>query len=264
MPQLTWLITGCSSGFGEGLALDILKRGDRVIATGRGKPERLDMLKQAGAAVLELDVCSSQADLDARADEALKIYEESRSSNDRLLASFNTNLFDAVNLTRAVLPHFRQKKAGILVFMGSIGGWQGEVGAGAYSATKFAMEEVVECLQKETSGFSIRSVIFEPSHYRTKVMHGDNVKFEPLKVSEYSEINIALVAGVKGVDGSQPGDLKLAANLIVDIIKREGAAKGKEIPPRFPIGPVGYQQLRDKCLATFKLLEEWETQIMNH
>ena len=35
MTQLTWLITGCSSGFGEALVLEAVKRGDRVIATAR-------------------------------------------------------------------------------------------------------------------------------------------------------------------------------------------------------------------------------------
>ena len=57
-----------------------------------------------------------------------------------MLAAFNTNLFGAINLTREILPTFRQKKAGTLVFMGSVGGWQGEVGAGPYCATKFALE----------------------------------------------------------------------------------------------------------------------------
>lgn len=68
------------------------------------------------------------------------ILTRSAPSHERMLASFNTNLFGAVNLTRSVLPHFREKKSGTVVFMGSIGGWQGEVGAGPYCATKFAME----------------------------------------------------------------------------------------------------------------------------
>jgi NAD(P)-dependent dehydrogenase (short-subunit alcohol dehydrogenase family) len=56
------------------------------------------------------------------------------------VASCNTNLFGPVNLTRSILPHFRQRKAGTIIFMGSVGGWQGEVGAGPYCVGKFGME----------------------------------------------------------------------------------------------------------------------------
>lgn len=73
--QLTWLITGCSSGFGECLTHSILARGDRIIATTRGPTSRLASLEAAGAAVFSLDVTASQAELDAKIQEALKIYD---------------------------------------------------------------------------------------------------------------------------------------------------------------------------------------------
>ena len=74
MTQLTWLITGCSSGFGEQFVKTILKRGDRVIATTRGGVERLNHLRELGAATLQLDVCSPQAELESRVHDALAIY----------------------------------------------------------------------------------------------------------------------------------------------------------------------------------------------
>jgi len=52
----------------------------------------------------------------------------------------NTNLSGVVNVTRALLPHFRARKSGTLVFMSSSGGMAGEPGAGAYCASKFALE----------------------------------------------------------------------------------------------------------------------------
>lgn len=45
-----------------------------------------------------------------------------------------------MNLTRSLLPHFRNKHKGVILFMGSIGAHLGAVGAGAYSATKGALE----------------------------------------------------------------------------------------------------------------------------
>ena len=74
MTQLVWLITGCSSGFGEAFVHSILARGDKVIATGRNAGTRLAHLNETGAAILELDVTSPQAELDAKIQDAIKIY----------------------------------------------------------------------------------------------------------------------------------------------------------------------------------------------
>ena len=74
MTQLTWLVTGCSSGFGEQFVHSILARGDRVVATGRRASSRLEHLKSTGASILDLDVSASQSELDKKITEALAIY----------------------------------------------------------------------------------------------------------------------------------------------------------------------------------------------
>ena len=74
MQQLTWLVIGTSSGFGEQFVHNILAKSDRVIATARRGHERLQHLKDAGAAVLDLDLTAPQVELDAKAKEALNIY----------------------------------------------------------------------------------------------------------------------------------------------------------------------------------------------
>ncbi len=75
MPKLTWLVTGCSSGFGEAFVHGILARGDGVIATGRQADTKLSHLKDTGASILDLDVTSPQAEIDFKIAEALKIYD---------------------------------------------------------------------------------------------------------------------------------------------------------------------------------------------
>jgi NAD(P)-dependent dehydrogenase (short-subunit alcohol dehydrogenase family) len=75
MPQLTWLITGCSSGIGEQFVLGALARGDRVIATARKDVSRLKHLENAGAAVSELDVTSPPAEIKGKMAEILNIYD---------------------------------------------------------------------------------------------------------------------------------------------------------------------------------------------
>ena len=68
-----WFITGCSSGFGEELALEALRRGDKVIATARN-PNKLDSVKAAGAATIAWDVTAQLDDLKKAAGKAHKIY----------------------------------------------------------------------------------------------------------------------------------------------------------------------------------------------
>ena len=74
MPQQTWLITGCSSGFGEQFVHSLLARGDKVIATGRNAAKKLAHLKDTGAAILDLDVTSPQIEIDEIVKKAIEIY----------------------------------------------------------------------------------------------------------------------------------------------------------------------------------------------
>ena len=59
-----WLITGCSSGFGQEIAKAALSHGDRVVATARD-PTKLKGLESHGATTSALDVLAD--------DEKLKI-----------------------------------------------------------------------------------------------------------------------------------------------------------------------------------------------
>merc|ERR1711939_704289 len=136
-----------------------------------------------GAAVLQLDVTDDQASIDALMGKALGIYgsidvlvnnaayvsigtwEELKYED--FLAQFNTNVFGTINVTRALLPHFRQRRSGTVVFIGSLSGWIGHPGAGAYAGTKFALEGMVESLQQEVSPFGICTLLMEPGRFRT-------------------------------------------------------------------------------------------------
>lgn len=60
-------------------------------------------------------------------------------SHEDWLAQFNSNLFGAINLTRSFLPHFRTKKAGTIVFIGSAAAWVGLPALSLYAASKHAL-----------------------------------------------------------------------------------------------------------------------------
>ena len=73
MGVLVWLVTGCSSGFGEEFVRQILHRGDKVIATAR-RPESLGRLQSLGAVTLQLDMRASEKEMLEKIGLATEIY----------------------------------------------------------------------------------------------------------------------------------------------------------------------------------------------
>ena len=74
---LVWLITGCSSGFGQSLSLIALKAGHKVIATSRNPTKTPDLVKEVeklGGVWLALDINSSPEDLRKVIDEGHKLF----------------------------------------------------------------------------------------------------------------------------------------------------------------------------------------------
>ncbi|KAK0124111.1 hypothetical protein ONS95_009094 [Cadophora gregata] len=273
MASLTWFITGCSSGFGEQFVRSILARGDKVIATAR-RLGSIAHLKEAGAAVLQLDITDHQANIDAVLAEALKIYggidvlvnnagyisigtwEELRYED--FLAQFDTNVFGTIKATRAILPHFRQRHAGTVVFIGSLSGWVGHPGCGAYAGSKFALEGMVESLQQEVSPFGIRTLLMEPGRFRTQLLSSQNMKTVQSAISDYSQLSSARISGLEGEDRKQPGDPVKFVEYVLDLVRGEGVAEGREVPSRLPLGKDVFDDVKRKCEETLRLLEEWK------
>ncbi len=71
------------------------------------------------------------------------------SAND-YMDNFKVNVCGTMSVTRTVLPHFRSKSSGTIVFMGSRSGWEGDMGASPYHATKYALEGMFAFLLRFT------------------------------------------------------------------------------------------------------------------
>lgn len=198
--------------------------------------------------------------------------------NDRFVAQFNTNVFGVINVTRALLPHFREKRSGVIVYTGSLGGIAGEASVGAYCASKFALEGmsfenmgnepstdlatgVAESMKLETEGFGIRSHLFQMGHFHTKILSPNHIKLAPRTVDMYKEANDMLHDFIGQADENQPGDPEKAVDIIIDIVKREGVAEGKTEPLRLPIGKDAVAALRNKYENYLELVKEWESMI---
>ncbi len=98
----------------------------------------------------------SQSPLEAYADE--QIYQ-----------LFNTNVFGVLRVNRAALPIMRAQKEGLLIHVGSVLGRTAMPFFGLYSATKFALEGLVEAFNYELRLLSsgVEAIIVEPGAYPT-------------------------------------------------------------------------------------------------
>jgi hypothetical protein len=62
---------------------------------------------------------------------------------------------------------------------------------------------------------------------------------------------------LKAIDGKQKGDPRKGAKRMVDVVKSEGMAAGKPMPKRLPLGKDSLKTIREKCMETLMLCDEW-------
>ncbi|KZV71193.1 NAD(P)-binding protein [Peniophora sp. CONT] len=273
--SLVWLITGTSSGLGRDFAVAALNRGDKVIATARGRSiAKLEELKAQGADVLELDVTAPLPDLKAIADKAIAIhgkvdvvvnnagYVDFGSIEERTpeesVAQFNTNVFGALNVTRAFLPHLRERKSGSVVFIGSMAGWSGGAGLGLYTASKHAIRALADSLAGEVAPFGIKVLNIEPGYFRTALLQpGARSEYEA-RIPVYQPIMGPINDFLQAASGKQAGDPVKAAQLLVELVHGDGAAKGKELPVTIGLGTDYHEYVKAFADDTLKRLADWE------
>jgi len=205
----TWFVTGASRGLGRAFVRAALDRGDRVAATAR-QPEALVDLAPWGSRLLALtlDVTESQAAVTAvRAAvdhfSQLDVVVNNAGHGVRgaveevpdaaFRASMEVNFFGAWSVSRAVLPVLRAQGHGHIVQITSMGGLVGLPLAGAYIASKWALEGLSECLTQEVAGLGIAVTVVEPTAYATSQRAGgaDDVQtlpaYQPLRDAQHDQ-----------------------------------------------------------------------------
>ncbi|GIC86335.1 putative short-chain oxidoreductase [Aspergillus udagawae] len=268
-----WLITGCSSGFGREFVTQALSHGDKVIATAR-TIANITHLRDAGAAIMQLDVTASQEELDQKASDAIAIYGKvdilvnnaaytqfgtlEDMNNGDYLSQFTTNVFGTINTTRAFLPHFRERRQGVIVNIGSMAAWESYPAVGAYCASKAALRYATEALSQETASLGIKALLVEPGQFRTELLSAKNSMFVETRFPEYRELTEASFKTFRDANGKQRGDPQKGVARIIDVVKGENAAEGKEWPKELALGPDAVAAIRKKCQDTLKKLDEWE------
>ena len=173
----TILITGCSTGIGYTTALELKKRGHRVIASAR-KQSDVDRLINEGFEAVQLDLADSNS-----IQQAVTKVETLTNGNidvlfnngafgqpgavedlsrDTLRNQFETNLFGTHELTNLIIPLMRKQGQGRIIYNSSVLGFVAMTFRGAYNASKYALEGLADTLRLELHGTNIYISIIEP------------------------------------------------------------------------------------------------------
>lgn len=233
----TWLITGCSSGIGRGIAKAVLKKGDNAVVTARDTSKIADLVDQYPNTALgvALDITKKESisaavkqaqerfgTIDVLINNAGYGYRSSVEEGDiddvNLL--FNTNFFGPIELIKEVLPQMRANKNGAIVNVSSIAAVRSGVGSGYYAASKAALELMTDGLAKELKPLGIKVMIAQPGSFRTN-FYDTSLKGTKNKIDDYNE-----TAGKTRKENvvnhkNQPGDPDKGGQVIVDTIEKD-------------------------------------------
>lgn len=265
----TWLITGATRGMGLEIARAALAAGDQVVATGRN-PEpiaqaldytgdqlhtvRLDVTDENSIATAVTEAVDHFGRIDVLVNNAgygqLGAFEEH--SAEAIERQFNTNVFGAFNVTRAVLPTMRAQRSGHIITVSSICGVVGFDLASIYCAGKFAVGGWSESLSIELARFGIKATVVYAGTFRTDFLGEGSVESADLRIDDYVEPNAKAARGRARQHQNQLGDPAVLGEVIVELA-------GQEEPPTvFGAGSDAVTVFRDRAQALEESANEYE------
>lgn len=263
-----FLITGVSSGFGRAFAQAALVAGHIVVGTvrteaarqafadlhpGRSHPLLLDV---TDTDAIEPAVVSVERDIGPIAVLVNNagyghegILEESPLAEMR--QQFEVNVFGVVAVIKAVLPFMRQRRAGHIVNITSMGGFITLPGLAYYCGSKFALEGVTEVLAKEVRDFGIRVTAVAPGSFRTD-WAGRSMVRAGRSISDYDRLFGPIRQAREEKSGRQAGDPAKAAQALLTLIEAEAP------PVHLLLGTDALGLVRDKLATLEAEIAAWE------
>ena len=178
----TIFITGASSGIGKETTKYFQLKGWNVVATMRNPENETELIGLENVFVTKLDVLDLESISQAISKGIEKFggidvllnnagygaYGPLESfPREKILRQFNTNVIGLLDVTRAILPHFRENKKGIVMNVSSMGGKMTFPLGSLYHGTKFAVEGISESLRYEVEEFGGKVKIIEPGAIAT-------------------------------------------------------------------------------------------------
>ncbi len=262
-----WFITGASTGFGRLLAEEVLRRGERVVATARDENKVIDFTDRypQQALALELDVTQKDHIL-AGVQDAIDgfgridvlvnnagyglVGAAEEASDEEIERVIATNVFGLVDVTRAVLPHMREQKSGHILNLSSVAGVVGGQGLSYYNLTKFAVEGFSEGLAAEVKPLGIKVSIIEPGPFRTDFL-GRSAVIAEQQIAAYDTTAGVARKYFETQDGKQKGDPQKAIEAMINIA-------GSDDPPlRLLLGSNAITRVEAKLEAWHQEIEKY-------
>ncbi|WP_100468563.1 SDR family oxidoreductase [Mycobacteroides abscessus] len=175
------LITGASSGFGRGAAIELARRGHQVVATAETWPQVRTLRADAAEAGVDLEVIKlnllDEIDIAHAAgyDPDVLVLNagvmESGSIIDiplaRVRESFDINVFGHIQLAQGIVPKMVARKSGKVVWTSSMGGILVIPFVGVYCATKHAIEAIAGSMKAELEPHGVKVVTVNPGLFGT-------------------------------------------------------------------------------------------------
>lgn len=212
-------ITGASGAFGSLTCKSLQAKGHQVVGTMRSKSGKnagiAQELESLGIGIVEMDVTDEDS-VNAGVAKALDILggldvvfnNAGIGSNgilelfkaEDLQALFDVNVFGVQRLMRAVLPHFRKQGKGTILHTSSCIGRITVPFLSMYSASKYALESLVEGYRAELSGFGIENCIIEPGGFPTTFMGAMMEPNDPERAAGYGDMVHAPAASMHAFD----------------------------------------------------------------
>ncbi|MGO4330094.1 oxidoreductase [Cupriavidus sp. 2TAF22] len=264
----TWFITGVSTGFGRALAQAVIAQGDKVAGTLRNEAQRaefaalargqsfgyiLDVRDDAAIPGVVAQIEREVGEIDVLVNNAGYGYEGSieEATPADIRAQFDVNVFGAISVAQAVLPHMRQRRRGHILNVTSMGGLMTFPGVGIYNASKFALEGINEALSKEVREFGIKVTAIEPGAFRTD-WAGRSMQRTASEIEDYATMLAPLRAARAARSGKQPGDPRKAAQAILAVVAAQ------DPPVHLLLGTDALGFVREKLKALTAEIDKWE------
>ena len=243
------LVTGASTGFGRLFTETLARKGHTVFATMRdpagrnaknaGEIRALAAKESLPVHVLEMDVTDEASvgrAVDAAVAKAGRIDVainnagyylsglEEAVTTEQARRLMDTNFLGVVRVNRAVLPHMRRQRSGVLVHISSVAGRLILPSTGFYCASKFAMEALAEAYSYELAGQGIESVIVEPGAYETPVFGNTVTAADEARTETYGAAR-EIPAKINGALSSSAGNAQEVADAVLRIIETPAGEK---------------------------------------
>ena len=165
---------------------------------------------------------------------------------------FAANFFGAVAMIKAVLPGMRQRRAGHIVNVTSMGGFITMPGIAFYCGSKFALEGISESLGKEVAAFGIRVTALAPGQFRTD-WAGRSMDRTPRSIADYDAVMDPIRTARQTKSGNQPGDPAKAALALLQLVEAENP------PPRLFLGEDALALVEQKLDLMKSDIAAWAT-----